>query len=45
MDVLNEILNVSTAKADFTVNTKVADAINQMVKQLFELGIDEQPSA
>ena len=45
VDALNETLNVTTAKADFTVNTKVADAINQMVKQLFDLGIDEQPPA
>ncbi len=44
VDVLNEILNLSTAKVDFTVNTKVADAINQMVKQLFELGTDNSPA-
>jgi flagellar basal-body rod protein FlgC len=37
VDVMNEILNIATAQADFMSNAKVADAMNQMVKQLFEL--------
>ena len=38
VDVMNEIVSIATAKVDFTINLKVADAVNQMVKQLFELG-------
>ena len=40
VDVLNEILNIATSKAGFTANAKVADAVNQMVKQLFDLKTD-----
>jgi len=38
VDVMNEIVNIATARVDFAINLKVADAVNQMVKQLFELG-------
>ena len=37
VDVMNEILNITTAKSDFTANANVANAVNQMVQQLFEL--------
>ena len=37
VDVMNEILNIAMAKTDFTANADVAGAVNQMVKQLFEL--------
>ncbi len=38
VDLLNQILDISVAKTDFTANTNVADAVNRMVKQTFELG-------
>jgi flagellar basal-body rod protein FlgC len=41
VDVLNEILNISTGKTDFVANVKVAEAVNHMVKQLFDLGNDK----
>ncbi len=37
VDVLNEMLNISTAKTDFSANLTVAESVNRMVKQLFEL--------
>ncbi len=37
VDVLNEVLNIATAKSGFAANANVADAVNRMVKQLFEL--------
>ncbi len=38
VDVLNQLLNISTAKADFSINATVFGAVNQMVKQLYDLG-------
>jgi flagellar basal-body rod protein FlgC len=37
VDVLGEILNIATARSAFALNAKTADALNRMVKQLFEL--------
>jgi flagellar basal-body rod protein FlgC len=37
VDVMNELLNITVGKVNFTANVSVAEAMNQMVKQLFEL--------
>ena len=43
VNVLNELLNIATAKTGFAANAKVEEALNQMAKQVFEVG-DENRS-
>ncbi len=43
VNVLNELLNIATAKAGFTANAKAAEALNQMAKQVFEVGDENRP--
>jgi flagellar basal-body rod protein FlgC len=38
VNVLNELLDIATAETSFTANAKVAGAMSQMAKQVFETG-------